>query len=97
MKACIAKNTKQFDFPDKKKVNESYTHDIIQLIRTTGLHSEYLNEIERDKKFKVNSRIIEDWNENSRYKVDISKEESKNILDCITNKNNGILKWIKQY
>jgi len=28
LKACIAKQTRRYDFPDKKTVDESYTHDL---------------------------------------------------------------------
>ena len=28
LKACIAKRTREHDYPDKKLVNKSYTHDV---------------------------------------------------------------------
>lgn len=31
LKACIARQTRKFDFPDKKTVVGSYTHDLKQL------------------------------------------------------------------
>jgi hypothetical protein len=33
IKACIAKQTKRFDFPDKRTVQDSHSHDLEQLIR----------------------------------------------------------------
>ena len=33
LKACIAKQIKQFDFPDKKVVTDSYVHDLTKLLR----------------------------------------------------------------
>ncbi len=37
LKACIAKQTEQYDFPDKKRVNDSHTHDLQELIRVGQL------------------------------------------------------------
>jgi hypothetical protein len=33
-KACIAKSTNRHDFPDKKRANESYTHNLTHLVLT---------------------------------------------------------------
>lgn len=43
-KACIASKTKKHDFPDKKVVNQSYTHNLEVLLRLSGLESEHENE-----------------------------------------------------
>jgi hypothetical protein len=32
LKACIAKRTREFDFPDKREVERSYTHDLERLM-----------------------------------------------------------------
>jgi HEPN domain-containing protein len=37
LKACIAKQFREHDFPDKKTVNESYTHDLTKLVNLAGL------------------------------------------------------------
>ena len=37
LKACIAKQVKEFDFPDKKLANDSYTHKLANLVITAGL------------------------------------------------------------
>ena len=31
LKACIAKATRRYDFPDRKKVDASHTHDLREL------------------------------------------------------------------
>jgi hypothetical protein len=35
-KASISKQIKEHDFPDKKLVNDSYTHDLKKLLDTSG-------------------------------------------------------------
>lgn len=37
LKACIARHTKQHDFPAKKLVNDSYTHDLMKLVDVARL------------------------------------------------------------
>jgi len=37
LKACIAKRTKRYDFPDKSMFKDAYTHDLDQLVRTAEL------------------------------------------------------------
>lgn len=32
VKACIARKTREFDFPDRKVVNDSYVHDLTKLL-----------------------------------------------------------------
>ena len=37
LKACIAKGTRRFEFPDKRRVDSSYTHDLELLMRLANL------------------------------------------------------------
>ena len=37
LKACIAKQTSQYDFPDLELVRDSYSHDLEHLLRIAGL------------------------------------------------------------
>ena len=37
LKACIAKRTLRHEFPDKRIVNDSYSHDLSFLMRTANL------------------------------------------------------------
>jgi hypothetical protein len=54
LKACIAKRIREFDFPDKKLANESYTHNLGSLIVIAGLQQE-LRELEsRNEEFSIN-------------------------------------------
>jgi hypothetical protein len=46
-KACIAKQTKRHDFPNKNLANSIYTHDLNTLLRFSGLEKRH-----RDKSKK---------------------------------------------
>ena len=96
LKACIAKNVKQYDFPDKKVVNDSYTHDLVKLIRTAGLDSELDTEANKSLKFRANWRVVKDWSEDSRYTKN-SKAEAHNLYKAITSQKNGVFLWIETH
>lgn len=58
LKSCIAKRTKVHDFPDKRIVNDSYTHNLNQLVRVAGLQPALDLEMRRDADFGVNWAIV---------------------------------------
>jgi len=37
LKACIAKQTKRYDFPDKKRVRDVFTHNLETLVKVAEL------------------------------------------------------------
>jgi HEPN domain-containing protein len=37
LKACVAKQTRRYDFPDKKLANDVYTHDLEKLLHVAEL------------------------------------------------------------
>lgn len=96
MKACIAKQTKQFDFPpDPPTIRDIYVHDLEKLVKSAGLKPALEKDLEKNKKLEVNWTLVKDWNEKSRYE-EHSKTEAQNFYDAVTNKNHGVLKWISQ-
>ncbi|MCI0491245.1 MAG: hypothetical protein L0229_32035 [Blastocatellia bacterium] len=45
-KACIAKKTRQYDFPpDRKTIEAIYQHDPAKLLKASGLEPEHLQEM----------------------------------------------------
>jgi HEPN domain-containing protein len=74
LKACIAKQTRRYDFPDKKSVDESYTHDLTKLVKIAGLGLDLDKEIKSNADFAVNWSIVKDWSEASRYEKHTEKE-----------------------
>jgi hypothetical protein len=80
LKACIAKLIKQFDFPDKKLANESYTHSLTKLLFTAGLKQELLLQESKDINFKLNWSLANKWSEESRYDLFIQRQDAKEPL-----------------
>jgi HEPN domain-containing protein len=96
LKACIAKKTKEHDFPDKRIVNASYTHSLNNLIKIAGLGEDFNKERKNHKDFESQWGIVKDWNESSRYKK-IKGKDAKSLFSAVTEKQNGVLQWIKQH
>jgi len=96
LKACIAKQTKRYDFPDKKIVNESYTHDLTKLVKVAGLDLALDQEIRCNLDFERNWAVVKDWTQGSRYEKH-TKKEAQDLYSAIVNRKYGVLRWIKQY
>ena len=67
LKACIAKQTRRYDFPDRGTVNASYTHNLAKLVKIAGLEPTFDRETRADRRFEVNWSTVKDWLEESRY------------------------------
>ena len=97
LKACIAKQVKEFDFPDKKLANDCYTHKLADLVITAGLKQKLAEQEKQNKEFKLNWAVVIEWSEESRYKFAITKQEAHNFFTAITDNESGILPWLKKY
>lgn len=97
LKACIAKQIKQYDFPDKKLVNDSYTHDLAKLLNTAGLKQELIRQEGIDTNFKLNWSVANKWSQESRYDHTIQSQDARDLFDAITDSQSGVLPWLKKY
>jgi hypothetical protein len=94
LKSCIAKRTREHDFPDKKLVNESHTHSLIELLRLSELTPLLERKIQADGSMQNRWTIVRGWSEASRYQGnDVAAAEA--LLKAIENDSGGILPWIK--
>jgi HEPN domain-containing protein len=96
LKACIAKKTKRYDFPNKRIAIDSYTHDLNQLIRVAGLQATLEAEMRRDEDFAVNWAIVKDWNEESRYERH-DAAAAKGLYSAVADTRHGVLRWLKRH
>lgn len=97
LKACIAKQIKEFDFPNKQLANDSYTHNLTKLLTTAGLKQELSEHEKQDKEFKLNWAVVSKWSEESRYEYAIEKQKAHDFFNAITDNKSGILPWLKNY
>ena len=95
MKACIAKQTARHDFPELKKVNDSFVHDLKKLVCVANLKSEVDAESSSNQRFASRWTAVFNWNEKSRYNL-YQKSDADEIITAITAKSEGVLPWIKR-
>ena len=95
LKACIAKQTQEFYFPDKKTVMDSYTHDLEKLVKVAKLDKE-LRSLLDDPNFSLRWLEVRDWSEESRYQTH-SQQKALDIYLAITDPTHGVLQWLQQH
>ena len=97
IKACIAKQVQQYDFPSKELAQKSHQHKLTDLLGVAGLKQK-LGEKERaDVDFQLNWAVAKDWNVESRYECSIESSKANDLYRAITNENSGILAWLKTF
>ena len=94
LKACIAKRTREHDFPEKKMVNDSHTHDLGKLLNLAELKDELDAVIGADPAMQSALDKIQDWSETSRYQRRTAQEADA-LLKAIEDQTGGVLPWIR--
>ncbi len=97
LKACIAKQVKQYDFPDKEAVNKSYTHNLSELVNIAQLKDSLDNELKSNRDFKINWNSVKSWSEKARYDTNILETKARDFFSATTDTSNGVLEWLKKY
>jgi hypothetical protein len=97
IKACIAKQTQQHEFPDKARAIECFEHDPARLIKSAGLKTALDAECSADPQFSSNWAIIKNWNVASRYEHSITRAEAREIYSAAAARKHGVLKWLRNH
>ncbi len=96
LKACIAKQTRKYDFPNKEIAQKAYVHDLEKLLKIAGLDYQLKEDMNTNSNLEVNWSLVKDWKETARYSSSITRAEAKDLYSACTSKTNGILAWIKE-
>jgi HEPN domain-containing protein len=94
LKACIAKRTREFDFPEKKLVIDSHTHDLGKLLQLAELKIELDGAVQADQSMQAKLDTVQDWSETSRYERK-TIQEATDLVDAVDDGTGGLLPWIK--
>jgi HEPN domain-containing protein len=96
LKAGIARQFREHDFPDKKIVNDSYTHDLEKLVRVAKLEGALNASQAQSSEFEENWEIVKAWSEESRYEH-CSEDDAKEFLFAIDDVKSGVFAWLQHY
>ncbi|MBD3373377.1 MAG: HEPN domain-containing protein [Candidatus Coatesbacteria bacterium] len=91
LKAIIAKQTRRHEFPNKKRVEKSWSHDIPTLIKTAGLKDK------ANKQTRTFLATVNMWNSEARYKPTVSRKETEQLFVAVKHPSDGVLAWLKTY
>lgn len=95
LKACVAKQTRRHDFPNKKIANEAHTHDLEKLVNVAGLKFEFQQSRNENQTLELNWAVVKDWKETARYEIGYTEAQARDLFDACTGRN-GILPWVKR-
>ena len=96
LKACIAKQTQRYDFPDKRRAQDSWIHEPTKLVQAAGLQTVLQSENARDAKFAANWNVVKDWSEESRYRI-TDQKNAEEIIRAISDRRHGVLRWLRRH
>jgi len=99
LKACICKNTAQFDFyPHPRKVVENaWSHDFTKLVGVAGLQDQFRLARNTDAVLHVNWNEIDGWSEDSRHESKKGSQAAENLITAVSDPDHGVLACIKRY
>ncbi|MGO9168052.1 MAG: HEPN domain-containing protein [Candidatus Sulfotelmatobacter sp.] len=94
IKACIAKNTRRYDFPpDQKALRYIYTHTLTDLIRAAKLQVALEAARQNSILFKNRWDVVKDWDVISRYAT--SGLNARDLYKAVAGRN-GVMQWLRQ-
>ena len=97
IKACIAKQVQQFDFPNKDLAQKSHQHKLTDLLGVAGLKQKLSEKEQADTDFQLNWAVAKDWTVDSRYERSIESTKANDLYQAVTGENSGILAWLKTF
>ena len=97
LKACIAKRTKRYDFPDRDRASNSYTHNVERLLELSGLKVEHQKGLVTNPSFARNWAIVKDWRESSRYDTEISELAARDLFSAVTTRRSRVMPWLRKW
>ena len=93
----MQKKTKRYEFPpEKKAIEEIYTHEPNKLIKAAGLGVKLDENMKRNKAFAKHWGLVKDWKESSRYEKH-NEKKARDFFSAVADKKHGVLQWLKQY
>jgi hypothetical protein len=96
LKACIARQTRRFDFPSKQIAQKVFVHDLEVLVKLAGLMQDLERDLRANASLQLNWAIVKDWSEESRYLLGITRAQALDLYSAGTSRRNGVLAWVRQ-
>lgn len=96
LKAVIAKQTARHDFPDKKRTQDSHTHEFTTLIRVADLREELDEERRTDPTFNDFWTALTEWSETARYAT-ATRARAERLVQVVSDSKHAVFRWIRRF
>jgi len=93
LKACIAKATRQYEFPDLNRTRAVYTHRLDDLLKEAGLRETMAT---ANLQIKLAWGKVSAWQIESRYRSGILADDAAELVRAVAD-GQGILVWLTQF
>ena len=95
LKSCIAQQFQRHDIPDRKLVNDVYTHDMDKLLDLAGLRPTLQQDAAVHPPLQTNWNVAKDWKETARYDPSIRAPDAQDLYSACTARRYGVLPWLR--
>jgi HEPN domain-containing protein len=99
LKACVLARVgaaPEVIFADRRFSEKCWTHSIVELVRLADLQGERAAHAAANPTRKQNWVFVEEWSEEARYQT-LSHSEAKKLHKAITDKQDGVMPWIRSH
>lgn len=96
LKAALTLQIAGETLPDRRFVNDAYTHKLDDLVRLAGLSSAMRRDLDSDATFAANWGIVSAWDESSRYES-IDAFRATGLMAALLAPENGVFQWVKRH
>jgi hypothetical protein len=96
IKACIAKQTKRHEFPNKHRAIDAFDHDPVKLAKLAGIYADLLHDSKAHPQLAKNWTIVKDWSVDSRYATR-TRADAEALFRAIVTKSHGVFRWLRHH
>jgi len=95
-KAVITRSFAPYEMPPKKRVADSYIHDLTRLAEIAGLNGALDAQMAADASFAAGWGVAKDWSEASRYEQ-LPQRLAADMVAAVADPTSGVLAWISRF
>jgi HEPN domain-containing protein len=96
LKACLAKQRPQHDFPDRSESKQWYTHELRDLLKMAGLQVALEIDQTSDSLRANWTKVVSTWRPESRY-YQQTQPMAAEMFRAVSDTKEGVLQWLKQH
>jgi hypothetical protein len=95
LKACIAKQTRRYDFPERDVAQKAHAHDLEALWMLGKLKQDFTSALATDPSLKLDWTVVKDWKPSARYQLAVGEAAARALFSAATQREHGVLPWIR--